>query len=177
MARALTLGRNAVSIVALGLATSCMADPVREAKIAALGGEVHGVHAGPLHRPGQPCGLCHSAEGPAEDAFSLAGTVYQTAAALDPLDGATVRFIDATGAQFAVRTNCAGNFFVPVEDWAPAWPVWLKIEHDGKKQEMRSAVFRETSCGACHVDPASPSTVGHLYLTEQDVGLPPGGCK
>jgi hypothetical protein len=152
----------------LCLLSACASDPLRERKLAELGDETPGIPVGPLHRAGQPCGVCHGPEGPADSDFALSGTLYETPRALSPLvENATIRFIDWTGRQYRTTSNVAGNFFVRREDYDPIWPLWVKIERSDKMVEMRSAVFRETSCGTCHADPASPSTVGHIYLTEE----------
>jgi len=161
---------------------SCAADPVREREIAALGGETPGVPHGPLHRPGQPCGLCHGASGPDNPEFSLAGTLYRSPSSRLPFANATIHFIDSTGEQRKTTSNCAGNFYVRVDDWSPSWPVWSKLEYvdiDGttRMTEMTTAIFRETSCSTCHTDPASPSTVGHLYLAEDAMTLPETPCR
>jgi hypothetical protein len=156
-------------VAAAGLALSCGTDPLRENAVEALGGEQPGVAPGPLHRPGQPCAVCHSEEGDAP-AFVLAGTVFRTPTS-GPLAGATVRFIDATGAQYATRSNCVGNFFVRKAEFDPKRPLWVKIEHEGKSIEMRSAIFREASCAACHEDPPRPDKVGRVYGAE-DSGAP-----
>ena len=168
--------RIAHSVLVLPLVSTCLADPVHDRDVAQLGGETPGVPAGPLHRPGQPCSACHDSEGPATARFSLAGTVYREAATTAALEGATVRVIDWTGAQYATTTNCAGNFFVRDTDFAPSWPVWVKVEYAGQTAEMISAAFRETSCNACHADPASPSTVGHVYLAQAGSVAGEAGC-
>jgi len=150
----------------LCLLSACAADPLRERKLADLGGETPGIPVGPLHRAGQPCGECHGPEGPADSDFALSGTLYEAPIDLAPVENATIRFIDWTGYQYRTTSNGAGNFFVRRENYDPIWPLWVKIERSDKTVEMRSAIFRETSCGACHADPASPSTAGHIYLTE-----------
>jgi len=170
-------------IIFMSVSFSCAPDPVKEREIAALGGETPGVPHGPLHRPGQPCGLCHGADGPDNPEFSLAGTLYRSPSSRLPLAYATIHFIDSTGEQHTVESNCAGNFYVLRSEWSPSWPIWSKIEYgDGVANpttvvEMTSAVFRETSCSTCHTDPASPSTVGHLYLAEDESTLPETPCR
>ena len=78
-------------------AISCY-DPVHDQEVAALGGEAPGVPQGPLHRPGQPCNVCHGGIGPANLRFSVAGTVYQYSVSPSPAaNGATVQLQDVTG--------------------------------------------------------------------------------
>jgi hypothetical protein len=124
------------------------------------------VPIGPLHRAGQPCGVCHGPEGPAESDFALSGTLYETPLALAPVEKATIRVIDWTGLQHRTTSNAAGNFFVRRSEYDPIWPLWVKVERADKTVEMRSGIFRETSCGTCHADPATPSTAGHIFLAE-----------
>jgi len=180
MGRLLLVVRTGIIFIALSF--SCAADPVREREIAALGGETPGVPHGPLHRPGQPCGLCHGADGPDNPTFSLAGTLYRSPTSLEPFRNATIHFIDSTGDQRATKSNCAGNFYVRSDEWTPSWPLWSKVEYKDangitKAAEMSSAIFRETSCSTCHTDPASPSTVGRLYVAEDEATLPETPCQ
>ena len=152
-------------------------DPVRNTAIDELGGEAPGVPAGPLHRPGQPCLVCHGGEGPADGDFALAGTLYQRQSKSDPLHDARVDFIDSVGDEYSVVSNCAGNFWVGAENYRPVWPVWVKVEYQGDSVEMTSAVFRDGSCGSCHGDPASPSQVGYVYFADETTSFSQEPCK
>ena len=58
----------------LVLLLSC--DPVHDDAVSALGGETPGIPRGPLHRPGQPCLVCHDGASGDPAAFSMAGTVF-----------------------------------------------------------------------------------------------------
>jgi len=169
------------TLLALVFATSTLAsacnDPVQARQEDVLGDEDPSVPEGPLHRPGQPCLVCHGEEGSVDPKFSFAGTLYQKAGLLEPLHDATVRFIDGSGQQYSVTSNCAGNFYVGASNFVPKWPVWMKVEYDGLTAEMVSSSTREGSCGACHKDPASPSTVGHVYLVEDSAAFSQGGCQ
>jgi hypothetical protein len=143
------------------LATAC-GDPVRDDIISGLGGEVPGVRHGPLHRPGQPCTLCH--DGGRAHEFSLAGTVFQSTDSRAPLRGAAVRITDATGTTQAIETNAAGNFYVSSDDWSPAFPLWITVEYRGDCLDMKTQDFRDRSCASCHSDPASNEAEGHVYF-------------
>lgn len=166
-----------LSCVLLGLAVLACEDPVYDRQVEALGGEDPAVPRGPLHRPGQPCNLCHGEDGEASPRFAFAGTVYRTPGLLEPLHDATVRIIDSSGAQYSVRSNCAGNFYVGADNFRPVWPVWMKLEYDDWSAEMVSSASREGSCAACHRDPASPSSVGHVYLAEDGAGFTQEPCE
>jgi cytochrome c553 len=76
-----------------------------------------------------------------------------------------------------VTSNCAGNFYSGADNFKPAWPVWMKVEFGEWTAEMVSPSSREGSCAACHGDPASPSSVGHVYLVEDDAGFTQEGCE
>lgn len=160
----------------LGLLAAACSDPIRTRAMDELGGEAPGVPAGPLHRPGQPCLVCHGEDGPSESRFSFAGTIYARPSTAEPLAGARVRFIDSSGAQYAVSSNCAGNFYVGDTNFRPVWPVWMKVEFGDLTQEMVTPSFREGSCGACHQDPATPTSVGHLYVGDDRSTFPKGNC-
>src|SRR6185312_10779194 len=112
-----------VSALALCLLAGGCADPVHASAVDALGGEASGVSPGPLHRAGQPCLVCHGAQGPSELVFSFAGTAYLHADADSPAAGAKVRVVDARSRTFETTTNGAGNFWIPERAFAPEFPV------------------------------------------------------
>ena len=163
------------AVMAVLVATACR-DPVRENALAALGPEAAGVPAGPLHRPGQPCTRCHGDDGPAKSAFSLAGTVFLTSADRRPAAGVLVRFIDADGSQSSATTNCAGNFYVDPAQYAPRYPVWLRLQLGDITTEMVTPIYRDSSCAGCHHDPAGPAAVSHVYLAQSGLEQADGGC-
>jgi hypothetical protein len=142
--------------------TAACADPVREQAIAALGGEAEGVEPGPLHRPGQPCLVCHDS-GKASP-FSVAGTIYARAEGRAPVNRVTVQLIDSQGRHFDALTNCAGNFLVRPDEFTPHYPLWVTVAVGDQKIDMESPVFRDGSCASCHGDPKGPASAGHAYL-------------
>jgi len=156
-----TLAALALAMMNLGCS-----DPVREANIAALGPEEPAVRAGPLHRPGQPCVVCHSKETLGESVFSIAGTVYRTKGAPDPMNMVNVTVVDAAGRSHKARTNCAGNFWIRSEEFVPQTPYWVTLQLGEHSIDMETPVFREGSCAVCHLEPAGPSSAGAVYLTD-----------
>lgn len=174
-------GRAALFVPVLGvalLAASCT-DPVYDQQIEDLGDEAPGVDPGPEHRPGQPCVLCHSSTGPADDApFSMAGTVFESPASIRGVPGVEVLLVDANGVspvdansgqRIPIITNKAGNFYVPTSVWNPAFPVRVAIfcsgalvngpdgqpvqcGFPGQRKQMQSHIGREPSCAGCHYD-------------------------
>jgi hypothetical protein len=172
------------------VAFACMfvscTDPVRSQRIAALGGEDPAVPTGPLHRPGQPCVLCHSAGGPASSApFAIGGTIFETDSPdSNGATGVQVLFIDAASSQRRYDTNEAGNFFVPESDWSDlTFPFKVGLLSMGGKQvAMNSTVNREGSCNFCH-RPAPGSklalptddpraSIPQVYVTARPAGTP-----
>jgi hypothetical protein len=149
-------------LIAIVMACS---DPVRDRAIEALGPEAAGVRPGPLHRPGQPCVLCHSEEGNAEP-FLLAGTVYINADLLTPIDDVRVDFIDSSGRAFSTVTNCAGSFIVRPQEYSAAGPVWVSLQRDEVLREMETPIYRDGSCAGCHTDPLGPASAGHVFLID-----------
>lgn len=168
--------RSAVVVAAAGLLAACVGDPVREMTAHELGPEQPGVRPGPLHRPGQPCLVCHPPGGGGKMPFSMAGTVYQTDQVKAPLPDVLVRLSDAQGRKYSTGTNCAGNFFVRPADFDPDYPVWVTLEFGGVEWPMKTAIFREGSCAACHGDPAGLDSVGYVYFAPVPVDFPPSGC-
>jgi hypothetical protein len=154
-------------------------DPVHDTEVDALGPEDPNVPQGPLHRPGQPCVECHGGAGPGRMVMSFGGTIYEQAAAKKPAVAAIVKLIDANGQSHLSETNCAGNFFVQIVDWAPAFPVHASISYGAFSDEMRTHIGRNGSCAFCHQGVDGPSSVQHIYLSDdatQVIGSG-SGCK
>ncbi|MGZ6095466.1 MAG: hypothetical protein ACXWUG_25730 [Polyangiales bacterium] len=131
---------------------------------------------GPLHRPGEPCTVCHN--GSDQRAFIAAGTVYTTRDSGQAVQGARVTMTDFNGDTFVAETNCAGNFFVRPDTWKPRFPLMMTVSYGTQEIKMESPVQRETSCAACHAKETSNSSPGPVYLWSDSVppGVP-GGCQ
>jgi hypothetical protein len=168
---------SVLAITLLGLVTSgcdgsiLTLDPVQKAMRERLGPENPAVRIGPLHRPGQPCSLCHTGSGDAP-AFSVSGTVYRDNQSAVALADVIVQMIDIQGAKFSTRTNCAGNFWLTPREFAPRWPVWVTLELGENKIDMESPIGREASCAACHLDPPGQASAGRVFLTDDPVVVP-----
>jgi hypothetical protein len=140
-------------------------DPVHDDAVAALGGETPGVPRGPLHRPGQPCVLCHDGASGDPRAFSMAGTVFAGGNTLVPSVGATVSLQSADGATATAVTNAAGNFFLTPDAYTPRYPVHVtRITQGNVSVTMHSHIGTNGSCAGCHADPAGPDSPGHVYF-------------
>jgi hypothetical protein len=136
-------------------------DPVIDAAITALGPEDPAVAVGPLHRPSQPCVLCH--DGERASRFSVAGTVYTQPEGAETAPGVMVELIDAVG-RHATRSNCAGNFFVRNTEFAPTYPLWTALSYGDYRIDMQSPIGRDGSCAACHAATQQSKTdVVYLY--------------
>ena len=142
------------TLALLILLASC-ADPVRDQQIDALGPEADGVPEGPLHRPGQPCVVCHSAGGPASDhKFALAGTLWTTADAHQGVADVKVLFTDVNNNRRVTTSNEAGNFYVTEEDWPDlTYPLITGLERGAARLPMMQTINREGSCNFCHALP------------------------
>jgi hypothetical protein len=163
-------------ILLTAVAFAACADPIRDEKIAALGGEAPGVRHGPLHRPGQPCLLCHEPSGGGnQPALSVAGTIYAVADKATPVNNVEVRLVDADGRRFTALSNCAGNFYVQQSEWAPRYPLWTTVAAEGQTIDMESAVYRDGSCASCHTDPKNPTSAGHVFLLDDGTITLPAG--
>jgi hypothetical protein len=163
MAAMAAAGRSLVAGLAFACAlASC--DPVHSDAVDALGGEQPGVRTGPLHRPGQPCLLCHDGKvgDPAE--FSVAGTIFQNAADTMPASGAAVILTATNGASYTATTNEAGNFYLSPNQFNPVYPMSVIVNAGGTIVRMSTVIGRSGSCATCHADPAGPSSAGHVFI-------------
>jgi len=156
-------------------------DPVAADRIADLPPDPSGREGGPLHRPGQPCLLCHGRDsnplsgGPHN--FVQAGTVFKYRDSPEPLAGAVVRLVDSEGAEIDLVSNCAGTFWVTGRDFDPVYPVWTDVRFGVVSVPMKTPVFREDSCADCHSDPPGPASAGRVFFTTSPTNFPPGGCR
>jgi cytochrome c553 len=172
----------AVAVVLGGALASCATDPVHQAEVDALGGEVQGVPQGEYHRAGQPCTVCHGPEGPASTQFTMAGTIFhgpvKTTAPFTAIgvDNAQVTMVDSLNSSFTAFTDCVGNFYVTSAQWNPAFPVLVEVTAGGVTQKMQGHIGRETSCANCHSDPPYYDSPGHIYLAQSDDGYTPPAC-
>jgi hypothetical protein len=154
--------RSSLLIVILAAWIVACEDPLKARAVEALGPEALDVPEGPLHRPGEPCVLCH--DGDVARAFSLGGTVYVAPDSERPAPGASVALVDASGARFAAITNCAGNFFVLPEDFQPVYPLWAALRLGAHEIVMESPIHEDGSCAGCHGREAGPESAGGVYL-------------
>src|SRR5690242_19448607 len=126
MKPALLLSTVLATVLASALVAGC-GNPVQDARIAALGPEDPAVPASDIHRPGQPCLLCHGPYKGASPEMVVAGTIYGYAYDVDnkgadpiPVENVTIELhdaysnqpVDETGKKLDIATNCAGNFWV-----------------------------------------------------------------
>ena len=167
-----------------GLGSSCNLNPVHRAGVNNLGPERDDLYPpeSEFHRPGEPCALCHSKDGPADSEFVLAGTIFwwddandvQNRSYNDRVDQAYVRILDANKARRCVVTNCNGNFFIRREEFDKiTFPLLVSVERTkepGKNdtesiaiRRMTGHIGREPSCAICHIqgirDFASPDQI------------------
>ncbi len=181
-----------VGVAGLCTLIGCLGATTRERERAALGDTDHHVFVdgrwhepGPLHRPGQPCLVCHSGAHPAEGtAFELAGTVYARATDTYGTPGVTVTLEDAEGLYAQVLTNRTGNFMVVSRDGDDddddddsdegmvrasrplVPPLRVSIARDGIVRAMRSFVWREGSCSSCHRAEEAGDSPGRVVLED-----------
>jgi len=146
-------------------------DPEHQLAIEALGPEDPKVPVGPLHRPGQPCMLCHDV-GAGAATFNIAGTVFRDNTSTTPLTDADVLLVDSAANRFTAHSNCVGNFYVRASEFEPVWPFWVTVRQGSNDSAMASPVHRERSCAACHFNPVGPRTAGQVYLTSDDFVVP-----
>jgi hypothetical protein len=149
-------------------------NPTHADQIDALGGEVNGVRQGPTHRPGQPCLVCHDGAIGDPGAFSVAGTVFQTAGNTAPVNGATINLKDVKGSTHTAKTNEAGNFYITPDEWTPTYPMTVTVTPpSGTPIAMQSLIARDGACAGCHVDPVGAGSPGRVAIELQDGGTPP----
>lgn len=106
------------------------------------------------HNPGQDCqSSCHN------HGFYLSGTLYAAAGGGQPVVGASLTFVDATGATGDLHTGLNGNFWwsLPV-----TFPITIIASSCPDEKPMTAAVS-DAGCNkaGCHAGSASPGRV-HL---------------
>lgn len=181
---AVLLGGALCAIAAL---SSGCANPVQDARIDLLGPEAPGVEESDIHRPGQPCLLCHGPYKGAEPEMTVAGTIYgyswDGAHAKDdpiPVAGVTIEISDSFGTSppAAPKTNCAGNFYLTTKEWNPSYPLRVAIrypvegEPDGERVSMGTRISRDGLCNGCHVGKPNQGSPGWVYCTQRGADAP-----
>ena len=154
----------AASVVAAGVALVACIDETHELQVQALGPEAPGVSPGPLHRPGQPCLVCHGEAGPSSHPFVMAGTVYAVRGQSAPGGGAQVSIEDVNGSFDAATTNQVGNFYITPDEWAPTLPAQVQVSRGSDLQQMLTHIGRDGSCADCHTQTPGPTSPGPVYL-------------
>jgi hypothetical protein len=154
---------------AFALAASAGCDPVHDHAVTDLGDETPGVRRGPLHRPGQPCIVCHDGALGDPRAFTVAGTIFVDQSSLSAASGAVVTMQDHDGKTFESTANEAGNFYVSPQEFTPTYPMKVAVTYGGTTVKMVSLVGRNGSCSGCHTDPGSPSSPGHVFIPANGV--------
>lgn len=155
-------------------------DPVRDARITALGPETAGVAAGALHRPGQPCLACHDGQGDGPEHFTVAGTIYEALGVDASAPAVSIELVDARGERFQTVSNCAGNFYVTPAELDPVYPLWTSLTLGDYRIDMQSVIGRDGSCASCHAPQASQSATDPIYLyaiPDPDSPLDRTGCQ
>lgn len=173
------LCRNALVASGAMLAWGCNGyDPLPQEVIDSLPAESGSPSA--LHRPGQPCLVCHSKYGEATPELAIGGTVFKIDAmtqAFLPIAGVKVLINDSTGDSRIACTNQAGNFYIEKDKWAA---LTYPIKITAGSHRMASIVGREGSCAACHQLPSkdrpdadergrSSDSAGIIVVEESDV--------
>ncbi len=173
-----------LSIAAAALASSGCEDPYLDNLIEELGEEQNGYAPSEIHRPGQPCVLCHSEYEGAEPILSFGGTLFAEPLGKLPLamlEGYTIRLIDSEQQTKNLPTNRCGNFFITKEEFDPAFPVRAELwgpaapgsEDIVQLIPMSTRIGRDGSCGTCHVHPASPFSPGVVFVPSAYLMAPP----
>jgi hypothetical protein len=105
--------------------------------------------------PGSDCLDCHDGS-EAMSAFTIGGTVFESATCPSGVEGATVHLEDVnSGATLELTTNEMGNFY---SDEALAGPFWISVEKDGATATMEDP--GSGSCNSCHRE---GSTTGFVW--------------
>lgn len=164
-----------LAMAAAPLAAGC-GDPVHDALVDAQGPESATVKRGPLHRPGQPCLVCHDGSGPGRMVFSVAGTAYEHETSKAALAGGTVELVDASGATHLARTNCVGNFFVQQVDWDPMFPLHVTLVYGALNAKMTTHIGRDGGCASCHSGVVGPATRSQVWLADDTITVG-SSCK
>jgi hypothetical protein len=170
-----------LTVLTAGAIAGCFVDPVHDQELAQLGPEPAGESPGPLHRPGQPCLVCHGGAGPASQKFSVAGTVFAIQGETMPMPSATVSLTDSHDAGIAVQTNAAGNFYMTPSVYEPYWPLHAAVTYKPPGAStpnlatMISHIGRNGSCAGCHTVPANNDSPGSVYMYFDPSSVPDGG--
>ena len=170
--------------IALATAAGC-ANPIADAQILELGLEDPAVPPSDIHRPGQPCLLCHGPGKGTGPEMAVAGTVFAYPYDLgaedgDPIPavGVEVEISDSLDSSPPTKpvTNCAGNFYVTTQEWRPAFPLRVSIRYqvapnDTDRVPMDTRISRDGSCAGCHEGEPNQGSPGWIFCAERASGI------
>ncbi len=135
-----------------------------------------GFATGPTMLPGDNCRSCHggpSSQYPDAPAWTVAGTVFESADSDVGASGVKVLIHDITGNTLTLTTNGVGNFYTNTE---LDFPYWVTLEKDGVMVDM-PAPPPSGGCNACHNDPAVAGAPGRLFVPEDGSYDSMGQCS
>jgi hypothetical protein len=99
-----------------------------------------------FHNPGLDCTNCHN--GAVATLWTLSGTLYDGVAGANPVAGATIHVLDATGRRIDLITALNGNFYT---SQAVAYPVTVSASLCPSTVPMiESVASGAPSCNGCH---------------------------
>jgi len=119
--------------------------------------------------------------------MSVAGTIYGYAfdtadskAEPVPVKDVIIEISDSFGntPPQAPKTNCAGNFYIPKEEWNPSFPLRVAIRYpvpgdeDGERVSMGTRISRDGSCSACHSGAPDQGSPGWAFCTQRGPNAP-----
>ena len=93
--------------------------------------------------------------------FTIAGTLFAGPSGNNPVSGATIIVVDASGAEVTLSTAANGNFYTAA---ALALPVRVKATQCPKTRTMQTAATGSCNTTGCH-GLGDPQGRGFLQLT------------
>ncbi len=94
-----------------------------------------------------------------------------------PAADVLLELVDSKNRVHKVATNCAGNFYVQEQDFQPVWPMKVTLAYGNLHSYTHQTwIYREGSCAGCHTDPATATSPGHVYVTNDDTVKFGQGC-
>ncbi|HKP56500.1 MAG TPA: hypothetical protein VJV78_07270 [Polyangiales bacterium] len=126
----------------------------------------------PLMNPGRSCVECHAETNDPAHAplYTVAGTVMTREHEADDCRGApgmTVILTDATGKDWTMTANTAGNFWLdPDADVLP--PYTARIVDSAGRERIKQMPVSDGDCASCHSRDGANGAAGRLLPPEFD---------
>lgn len=119
----------------------------------------------PFHFRGEDCSRCHVEGGKATNSvFTMSGTIYRDYEGSEPLEGAEVLLLDASGKTVSMTSNAEGNFATDTPLRGGNYKAWVRYGERTMPMMTVPSIGTTSSWMSCNMHHTPGSTRGALFV-------------